>query len=64
MAGLVDKVAEYFVSLIVGVILLYVLWQVVIDLASEIPPFQKWGIAIVLAAAAALVALANRGIFE
>ena len=62
LAGLADQVMEYFVALIVGVILLYVLWQVVIDLASDIPPFFKWGVAIVIAAAGALLVLAKSGI--
>lgn len=61
MANLVEKVYEYFVALIVGVILLYVLWQVVLDLASEFPPFFKFGIAIVIAAAGTLLVIAKRG---
>ena len=62
--GLIDNVTEYFISLIVGVILLYVLWQVVIDLVQDIPAMQQYGIAIVAAAALALVALAKSGILD
>jgi len=62
LANLAERVYEYFVALIVGVILLYVLWQIVIDLAVDIPPFFKWGIAIVIAAAGALLFIAKGGI--
>ena len=62
MADLTDKVADYFVALIMGVILLAVLWEVVKSLASELPPFFKWGIPIVIAAAGALLVIAKRGI--
>lgn len=62
LPDLVDEVSEYFMSLIVGVILLYVLWEIVISLGSELPPFFKWGIAIVLAAAGALLFKAKTGI--
>lgn len=61
MANIIEKVYEYFTSLIVGVILLYVLWQVVITLAADIPEFYKYGIAIAIAAAIALVVFAKRG---
>jgi len=61
LAGLADKVVDYFMSLIVGVILLYVLWEVVLSLGAGIPPFLKWGIAIVLAAAGALLFKARSG---
>lgn len=64
MANLADKVSEYFISLIVGVILLYVLWQVVIVVAADIPELYKYGIAIAIAAAVALVAIAKRGILN
>lgn len=62
MTSLADKVANYFVALITGVILLFVLWQVIISLASELPSFLQFGIAIVLAAAGALLVIAKRGI--
>jgi len=61
LANLAERVYEYFVALIVGVILLYVLWQVVIDLGSELPPFFRLGLAIVIAAAGTLIAIAKRG---
>jgi len=60
--SLADKVVDYFVALIVGVILLYVLYEVVRSLAADLPVFLQWGIPIVVAAAAALLVLAKRGI--
>jgi len=60
--SLVDKVVDYFVALIVGVILLYVLYQVVISLAKDLPPILTYGIPIVVASAGALLYLAKRGI--
>lgn len=60
--SLADKVVDYFVALIVGVILLYVLYEVVKSLATDLPVFLQWGIPIVVAAAAALLVLAKRGI--
>ena len=59
--GLADRVGEYFVALIVGVILLYVLAAVVSQLFEG---SQLWGyaIAIVFAAAIALYIMAKRGI--
>ncbi len=41
-----DIVKEYFVSLIVGVIFTYVLWEVVLVIAADIPELYKYGIAI------------------
>lgn len=60
--GLVDQVYEYFVALIVGAIMLYVLWEVVKSLVQSMPELQNYMIAIVIAAAAALVLLARKGI--
>lgn len=60
--SLADKVVDYFVALIVGVILLYVLYEVVKSLAADLPVFFQWGVPIVVAAAAALLVLAKRGI--
>ena len=57
-----DNVSEYFISLIVGVILLYVLWEVVMTLAADIPQLYRYGIAIAIAAAVALLAIAKGGI--
>ena len=45
----------YVITLIVGVVLLYGFWQIVILLASNISQTHKYGIAIVLAIAVALV---------
>jgi len=58
----VDKVIDYFVALIVGVILLYVLYQVTVALASDLPVFLQYAIPIFVAAAGALLVLAKRGI--
>ena len=60
--SLADKVADYFVALIVGVILLYVLFEVVRSLAADLPEILQWGIPIVGAAGAALIVLAKKGI--
>lgn len=60
--GIVDNVVQYFIALIVGVILLSVLWDVVITVMQDVPELYKYGIAIVIAAAVALVALAKVGI--
>ena len=57
-----DKVSEYLISLIVGVILIYVLWEVVIALTADIPQLYKYGIAIAIAAGVALVAYARGGL--
>lgn len=62
MAGSVDKVPEYFMSLIVGVILLYVLWQVVMTLAADIPQLYRYLIGIAIAAAVTLLAITKGGI--
>jgi len=53
---------DYFVALIVGVILLWVLYQVIIDLAADLPIFFRYAISIFIAAAVALLVLAKRGI--
>ena len=60
--SLADKVIDYFVALIIGVILLYVLYQVIISLAKDLPPFLQYAIPIFIAAAGALLYLAKRGI--
>lgn len=60
--SLAEKVIDYFVALIVGVILLYVLYQVTVSLASDLPVFLQYAIPIFVAAAGALVVLAKRGI--
>lgn len=59
--GIVDKVVSYFFALIVGVILLSVLWEVVVTVMQDVPELYKYGIAIVITAAVALVALAKGG---
>jgi len=59
--GIVDNVVQYFIALIVGVILLSVLWEVVITVMQDVPELYKYGFAIVIAAAVALVALARGG---
>jgi len=60
--SLADKVINYFVALIVGVILLYVLYQVIVALAADLPVFLRYAIPIFAAAAGALLVLAKRGI--
>ena len=60
--GLADQVAEYFRALIIGVLLLAVLWQVVLAVAKDIPQMYQVGIAIAIAAGAALLILAKSGI--
>jgi len=62
LGGLPDKVMDYFVSLIVGVILLYILWEVVLAVSIDIPEIFIYGIVIVVAAAGALVIIAKKGI--
>lgn len=62
MASSVDKVSEYFISLIVGVILLYVLWEVVKAVTADIPQLYKYGIAIAIAAGVALLAYTRGGL--
>jgi hypothetical protein len=60
--SLSDRVMDYFIALIVGAILLYVLWVVVSSTLITIPTIAQYGIAIVIAAAGALLYLAKRGI--
>ena len=60
--SLVDQVTEYFVALITGVILLYVLWEIAKSLLQDVPELNLYFTAIVLAAAGALVLIARRGI--
>ncbi len=58
----VDNISEYFMSLIVGVILLYVLWEVVLALTADIPQLNRYLIGIAIAAAVTLLAIARGGI--
>lgn len=60
--SLVDEVYEYFVALIVGAIMLYVLWEIVASLFQTIPELVRYGVALVIAAAIALIVLAKSGI--
>ena len=60
--SLAEKVVDYFIALIVGVILLYVLYEVIISLAADLPVFLQYAIPIFIAAAGALLVLAKRGI--
>jgi len=53
-----DLVKEYKISLIAGVILLYVLWQAVITLTVGLSQLHKFGIGI--AATVVLIAVVNR----
>lgn len=58
---LADKVADYFIALITGAILLYVLAEIVLSLFQDLPFLLRYGIALIVAAAGALVVLAKRG---
>ncbi|MCW3985433.1 MAG: hypothetical protein NWE91_03355 [Candidatus Bathyarchaeota archaeon] len=60
--SLPDRVVDFFVALIVGVILLYVLYQVIVSLAADLPVFLQYAIPIFVATAGALLVLAKRGI--
>lgn len=60
--SLIDQVIDYFVALIIGVILLFVLYQVIVSLAQDLPLLLRYGISIFIAAAGALLYLARRGI--
>lgn len=62
MAELVDRVVDYFRALIMGVLLLYVLWEIILVVAADIPQFFKYGIAIAIAASGALLFIAKGGI--
>jgi hypothetical protein len=60
--SLLERIFDYFIALIVGVILLYVLYQVIVSLAADLPIFLQYAIPIFIAAAGALLVLAKRGI--
>jgi hypothetical protein len=60
--GIVDRVADYFIALIVGVILLYVLISVIASVFQTLPQYALYGVAIILAAIGALLVLAKKGI--
>jgi len=60
--GIADQVGEYFEALIVGVILLYVLYEVVMSVFSNMPIIASYGTTLIVAAVIALVAIAKRGI--
>jgi len=60
--GIVDRVADYFIALIVGVILLYVLISVIASVFQTLPQYAQYGVAIILAAIGALIVLAKKGI--
>ena len=60
--SLVEQVEEYFVALIVGVIYLYILYEVVMSVFSNMPLIARYGITVIIAAVSALVAIAKKGI--
>jgi hypothetical protein len=58
---MLENILQYFVALIIGVILLGVLWQTIIALFQGIPGLNRYGIVIAIVVALALFSLAKYG---